>query len=564
MNESYPISDAPLGRKNGASGREEEEPFDVDINYDDESLLTRVGVGLADLGFIRAALRRGLRTLIVVGLIGFVAGIGYVKLRPPTDAASVTVLLPPATYPGEILDDQEIAQSRTVAGNALHQLKLQESPSTFLRDYTVLGPTDRILLFTVKATSSGLAVAEANALATAFLAFQAQLLRVQDQLVATSLARTIAQDQEHITLLTGEINSLAGSSPSSEQSSKLASLRAQRDQASEELATFKTGSLTEKVGMQNTTTTVIAGSRVLDRAVPVVPSHVKKLVEYSAIGLLAGLALAAGFIVVRALVSTRLRRRDDVAQALGAPVKLSVGSVRIGRGAVDQGATESIEIRRIVAHLGRAISPRSGEPVSLAVVAIGDATVAARAVVSLAIQFSERGLRVVLADLCAAGPAARHLGVDKAGLSDARTAKSKMLVVVPEPDDIAPAGPLRRGKRTAWSDSANEALISRCQSADLLLTLATLDPAAGADHLAGWARSAVVVVTAGMSSAEQIHSVGEMLRLAKIEDYSGVLLGADKTDASLGVPRSPDRDADPLQLAFSLTTAGTVQDRAER
>ena len=80
-------------------------------------------------------------------------------------------------------------------------------------------------------------------------------------------------------------------------------------------------------------------------------------------------------------------------------------------------------------------------------------------------------------------------------------------------------------------------------SADLLLTLATLDPSLGAEHLAGWARGAVAVVTAGRSSAERVHAVGEMIRLAGIELISAVLVGADKTDESLGVPHQPSLSA---------------------
>ena len=45
-----------------------------------------------------------------------------------------------------------------------------------------------------------------------------------------------------------------------------------------------------------------------------------------------GLVLGLGIVIVRALVSDRLRRRDDVAHALGAPVNLSVGSVRVTAG----------------------------------------------------------------------------------------------------------------------------------------------------------------------------------------------------------------------------------------
>ena len=76
-----------------------------------------------------------------------------------------------------------------------------------------------------------------------------------------------------------------------------------------------------------------------------------------------------------------------------------------------------------------------------------------------------------------------------------------------------------------------------------MLTLATLDPAFGGDHLATWATDAVAVVTAGESSAERIHAVGEMIRLAGMRLDSAVLVGADKGDESLGVALAPDEPA---------------------
>ena len=88
---------------------------------------------------------------------------------------------------------------------------------------------------------------------------------------------------------------------------------------------------------------------------------------------------------------------------------------------------------------------------------------------------------------------------------------------------------------------ADPALVTACSSADLLLTLAILDPALGGDHLGTWATSVVAVVTAGESSAEKIYSVGEMIRLAGTRLDSVVLIGADKTDESLGVLDSADQ-----------------------
>ena len=81
------------------------------------------------------------------------------------------------------------------------------------------------------------------------------------------------------------------------------------------------------------------------------------------------------------------------------------------------------------------------------------------------------------------------------------------------------ATPGGQAQRSAFT----EAVTSACASADLLLTLVTLDPSLGAEHLATWAASAVVVVTAGRSSWARINAVGEMIRLA---GTSGDLRGA--------------------------------------
>jgi hypothetical protein len=71
------------------------------------------------------------------------------------------------------------------------------------------------------------------------------------------------------------------------------------------------------------------------------------------------------------------------------------------------------------------------------------------------------------------------------------------------------------------------------------LTLITLDPALGAEHLTGWARSAVAVVTAGRASSTRIHAVGEMIQLAGTPDHIKRARLADATGESLGVIPAP-------------------------
>ena len=50
----------------------------------------------------------------------------------------------------------------------------------------------------------------------------------------------------------------------------------------------------------------------------------------------------------------------------------------------------------------------------------------------------------------------------------------------------------------------------------------------------------MAVVTAGLSSVERIRGVGEMVRLAGMRVDSVVLLGADKSDESLGMTPALD------------------------
>jgi hypothetical protein len=261
-----------------------------------------------------------------------------------------------------------------------------------------------------------------------------------------------------------------------------------------------------------------------------------------------------GIIVLRALLSDRLRRRDDVAHALGAPVKLSVPAMRgwlPGRG----GRVSDRYLQRIVAYLRDDVPTGSSRTAALAVVPVDDPQVAAQAVVSLAESYAQQGRQVVVADLCSGAPAAMLLGAKGPGVHTASVGGARLLAAVPDPAEFAPVGPLRPSSPQAQPGDAGE-LAGACASADLLLTLITLDPSVGGDHLATWAPEAIVMVTAGRSSWTKIHAVGEMVRLAGTRLVSAVLLGADRTDESLGVTPEPEAGRD------VVTPHGTLAGRA--
>jgi hypothetical protein len=244
-------------------------------------------------------------------------------------------------------------------------------------------------------------------------------------------------------------------------------------------------------------------------------------------------------VLIRALTSDRLRQRDDVAQALGAPVKLSVGQLRPNRRLVGRhglAAARNPDVWRIAAYLDRVV-PSRPRRAALAVVPVDDPWAAALSVVSLAASRAQQGELVVLADLASGAPAARLLGCHERGVSVVSGYDNRLVLAVPEGDDVLlPVGPLGPfGRARTYSSPFADAVAAATAQANLLLTLATLDVCLGGDHLATWATDAVAVITTGRSSWTTVSAVGEMVRRSGTRLESAVLIGADNTDESLGV-----------------------------
>jgi capsular polysaccharide biosynthesis protein len=495
------------------------------------------------MGFIRAAIRRKAWFWMSMALAGLAISAGLYLKSPPVYQASTSLLLTvgPEAAPGAaIADNQTIAQSRAVAALALHKLGLQESVSGFVGSYTATPVTDRILQITVSSPSASDAITRANAVATAFLRYRATMLETQQRNLFTSLDQQVSQAKQQVTSIDNQIRQLVGQPGSSVQQARLGRLRAERSQATSALAALGQSVNGDKANSRELTASEVAGSGVLDAAAPIPQSphtRLKHLIVYAAVGLIPGLVLGIGAVIVGALISDRLRRRDDIAHALGAPVKLSVGKVRLGRwrrGPRGLEAAQDPNVRQIAAYLREAVPARSRGIVTLAVVPADEPQVAALALASLAVSCAQEGARVVMADLYRDSPAARLLGITGVGVQSVNIERSHLVVAVPEPDDAAPMGPLQHRAKVA------EPLAAAFSSADLLLTLAALDPSLSGEHLGTWATDAVVTVTAGLSTWTRIHAVGEMVRLAGTHLVSAVLIGADKTDDSLGITTTRD------------------------
>lgn len=542
----------------------DEEPRDEEPGAREDDLAAGPAVTFTSLGFIGAALKRSAWLWCATAVLGIVFGIALYAKFPPAYQATTSVLVtdnPDQNPAEEVLTDVALAQSQTVAGQALRQLGLQQSVTRFLASYAVTAPSDQVLVFTVNAKSSAAAVRQASALVTQFLQFRANYLTHQLQLEQATLNQQVTEAGQKVSQINQQIAQASDEAVTTTQQGKLASLRAQLTTAEDNLNSAQQNATATLATARTTTTAMVKGSQVLSAPTAVAHSFKKGLGFYVFVTFLVGLVLGMAVVIVRALVSDRPRHRDEIAETIGAPVRLSIGPVgrrkRLSKLPSLPAAAKLpilgsrfsghrvLDRRRLVTHLGSLVpdvtsaAKVNGRRLpSLAVVAVDNAAEVAPAVVQLASWNSGKGKQVVVADLSDSQHAARMLGVTTPGVSPVSVRGVDLTVVVPPRDDTALSGPLAGGR--AGTADMDPKLAEACARADLLLILATLDPASGGDHLVTWASSAAAVVTAGRSSSTRIRAVGEMIRIAGLRLASVVLIGADKSDESLGLVHARD------------------------
>ena len=500
--------------------------------------------GLVNLGFIKAAIWRSVWFVSLLAAVGLLGGLGVFVKYPHASQASASLLITLSPYEDNqsaSTNNQAMAETSSVATLAMHKLGLSQTISSFLNTYSVASTTSRVLTITASGPSANQAQLRASAVASAFLAFRAKELTAQHSLMVASLNEQIIQARQRVSSLDTQI----GQAVSSAQQSQLGKLRAERTSAANTLSSLQQAVAGDQSTTLPTLKAALKNSQVLS-VTPIPYPKKRTLVTYVAVGLIMGLAVGLGIVIIRALVSDRLRRRDDVAYTLDAPVKLSVRTLGTNRRLAfrpGRAAKRNRDMRRVVAHLHSAVPRKTQGAQGLAIVAVDNAPVVAQAVTELATSYAGSGTQVVTADLSSGAHLAHLSRVKGPGTHVVSRNGVTFTMAVPERGDLTPTGPLPPFNSPPGRAHVPDPLVDSDVAADLLLTLATLDPAIGADHLATWASNAVVVVSSGQSSAERIHSVGEMIRLAGMRLESVVLLGADKSDESLGLTPRPDEQA---------------------
>ncbi len=297
-----------------------------------------------DLGRVLRTLRRRWLWLVALLGIGVTYGVLLTLVQSPVYAAKSLILLPPSAtdaqgHPLRSMETEaHIADSADILSRAGATFTPPLTAKTLRHRVTTSVVSSDILDVSVEAGRASGAKQLADAVANAYVAYSNGAAAVQaDSSVAVLQAQATDLDQR-IRQLESDINAgtarLAGldqhSAEAARQGALLDAMRSEQVEASRQLSTVTNRIADVKLSAQLSS----RGTRVLQPAdtpsKPLRPRPVVNVGGGAAVGLFVAIVLALAFD----RNDGRLRLRDDIAEAVGAPVVASLGIPR--RSGVDR------------------------------------------------------------------------------------------------------------------------------------------------------------------------------------------------------------------------------------
>lgn len=474
-------------------------------------------------------LRRRWRLWALGAILGASAALAFSVASPPEHVATTILLLRhPSGGNGAraMVTDARLVESRTVAQAAIDSLGLSSSARKMVDSYRPTILSDDLLQIKVTGSDDADAVRRAEAVASAFLIFRENEIRRQSAIALENLEERQRELNAELITVTEGINARTGVRDDE-------ALRALGD------LLVRRASLNDKLGGVNQriqaaafdTDSIIQQTKVVDPPGPDPRQPLKAAIVNVIAGVILGLLLTMGGIVLQAATSDRLRRREDVSIAVGAPIApVDLRAVRgplwlqrrrfrrwIGRSSPD--------LVRAAGHLRSAVETTSDK--ALVVVSIDSDATAALALAAATLRITREERTVLVVDLTRRNILARLTKVHPAEPDRLPLVGSASALWISVPPD-----------ETVELDGARRSDVHRELAAgvDVVLALATVDPAIGAHHLREVASTAVVVATAGRSSETGLRSIARMLESAGLHVHSTILVAPDRDDDSVGLP----------------------------
>ena len=534
---------------------------------------------------VRDALRRAWRWCVGAVVLGGLVGMLALAALPHPASATTTLLLvhPNADDPTAMSTDVSLLMTRAVATDVIARLRLPNTtPDTLHGSMTAEPLTPQLLELTVTAPDDAAAVTRSTAIVDTFLAFRGEQLRSISEGIVTGYQKRISDLQARVDTLTKDYEGLRGSSPADQVAGS--DILSQRAQLGAQISSMQQA--IEDARLQ--TEAAVTATHVIDK--PYANTRVSKraVVLYGASGALLLGTLAVGVVLFRALTSDRLRRRRDIADALGVPVRVGVGSLRAPGPVARTGRRLRTRLARLLSRLTRgrygraprnraerdlealvrgldsalpahaARRPGPGQnpqkarrqarqatgPTTLALAAMDDTETASRVLLAVAERRAQQGCRVVLVDLTERGSlaaAARHPQGGRASVADPAQ-RAEMGDDVRRPVALRPPGdaPLSRGPRKparrhpAPPDPLGDLLRAEWDEADVALVLVEMDPGLDIDTFTTWTSRIVPLVSAGRASRELLRTVAGMVASAQLDMPFALVEGVDRSDESFG------------------------------
>lgn len=381
--------------------------------------------------------RRRWVLILVLTLLGAVAGLGYAKSTGKSYSATAQVVVvgltqgpvnpsAPTNLQVNMSTEQAVAQSSPVVDQAAGILGVRQPTlqveATKRLTVTVPGTsltTSNVLQITWTAGTAHYAQAGANAFANAYLSYRHRELTNQIASVESVLKRQLASLEKQISQVTGQLGKTSSSSPSHQNLTiKLNELTGQASTAGNQLASLPTYN--------------VSGGSVIAAALPAAPSgisHTVVLIVGALLGLLIGLVLA----FVRDLFDDRLHDTRQLERELGGatlavlppvhgPLSRGWGSAWSQDSELAMAAMPDSPFAEAVRSLRVTLAAMADRRhLRTILVAGADASVSSGYIVAeLGMAFAQSGRRVLLvaADM-RASPLPHIFGIpDRAGLSD--------------------------------------------------------------------------------------------------------------------------------------------------
>ncbi len=500
-----------------------------EVEDDDQGSPVQQSPTLVSLHFIRTTLRRRWLLCALSAILGLLMAVTFLVAFPqPHRAKSSLVLAHEEGVDPSLAMSTDVGflRSQAVAAKTVASLGLTVTPDGFLKSVTIERVSPEMLSITVAAPTDEEAVRRLQAFTSIYLDFRGKQLSLQSDVLIAAMQERMKKLDGEVAALSRRVDQLAKGGSSN--ASKLSETIAQRAYLQSRIENMQQS--IEDATLRNAA--VVSSSRVVDPATVERGRAKRRMVLVLASGLIGGTAFGCGMVLFFAITSDRLRRRSDIAEALEAPVPISVGRVApIPKRLRWVPHLRVVNIRRAgdrerLAHAIEQGLPMPGRWGRLAVACIDNADEVRFAVAAAATNLVAKGCSVTLIDL------SEQTNFDVTVLRSISDSTDM-------PAILRPGGvPALAGDATdlrAVGLSEDDPSPTWPQLTDITLVLADLDPAVGADYLTAWSDRVIVAVTAGRSSAERIRTAGDLIRTAGLEMRFAALLRAESADDSSGV-----------------------------